>query len=365
MDPRSRALAVLKGEKPDRVPWYGDLDYWLAYLRAEKLLPERYQGDGLYQLHRDLGVGFYLQGYLPVRARYEGVRVTEETSGDLIITRVETPAGDLRSVEKYLPESYCRAYEERFVKDWRDLRALRYLYEHTYYEPDYDLAARRYDLIGDFGLVLCYLPRSPLMEMLTVLLGIRAIIYIEADAPDEFAETFAVLKRKTDEASQIALHSPAECLMIPENLSSETVGKRLFNQYVRPHDEEWVRRIKEAGKFSFIHMDGTLKGLIREVSATGFEVLEALTPAPVGDIPIEELRFWLSADCVIWGGIPGVYFTDLVSDEEFDAFVIRALAVMRREPRYVLGVADQVPPRSRWERIARVAELVEKHGQYE
>ena len=365
MDPRSRALAVLRGQKADVVPWYGDLDYWLTYLRAEKLLPERYQGDGLYQLHRDLGVGFYLQGYFPFRAHYEGVRVTEESNDNLTITRVETPVGTLRAVEKYLPESYCKAYEERFVKDWRDLKPLRYWCEHTHYEPDYSLAARRYDLIGDYGLVLCYLPRSPLMELVAITAGIRAVTYALADAPEEFAETFAALERKNDEACQIALDSPAECLMIPENLSSETVGKRLYNQYVRPHDERWARRIKEAGKHSFIHMDGTLRGLIREVSATGFHVLEALTPAPVGDIPIEEIGGWLAGDAIVWGGLPGVYFTDLVSDAEFDAFVLRVLAVMRREPRYVLGVADQVPPGSRMGRIARVAKLVEQYGSYE
>ena len=33
---------------------------------------------------------------------------------------------------------------------------------------------------------------------------------------------------------------------------------------------------------------------------------------------------------------------------EFDAFVIRTLHVMTSAPRYVLGVADQVPPRARW-----------------
>jgi hypothetical protein len=49
-------------------------------------------------------------------------------------------------------------------------------------------------------------------------------------------------------------------------------------------------------------------------------------------------------DTVFWGGIPGAFFTPLVSDEEFDAHVKRTIEVMRRSPRYVLGVADQVPP---------------------
>jgi len=37
---------------------------------------------------------------------------------------------------------------------------------------------------------------------------------------------------------------------------------------------------------------------------------------------------------------------------------------MTSAPRYVLGVADQVPPRARWQRIRRVADLVEQYGRY-
>jgi hypothetical protein len=364
MDVRSRVLAVLQGQKPDVVPWLGDLDYWMQYLRASGRMPEQYEGDGLYQYHRDLGVGFYLQGYFPFKTVYD-LEVVEEPAGVGKITRVKTPHGDLTEFQEWIPESYCIAWSTRFVKDWRDLAAYRYFVEHTHYEPDYALAARRYELIGDNGLVLCYLPRSPFMHMVAIDAGIRTISYALADAPDEFEATFETLKRKHDEASEIAVGSPAECLMIPENLSSEVVGKRLFNRFVRPHDSYWVKRIHDAGKHSFIHIDGTLKGLIRECSETGFRVLEAVTPHPVGDIPPEEVKDWVEPGTIIWGGIPGLYFSDLISDEEFDAYVIRVLQVWKSEARYVLGVADQVPPLSRPDRIARVAPLVERYGRYD
>ena len=41
------------------------------------------------------------------------------------------------------------------------------------------------------------------------------------------------------------------------------------------------------------------------------------------------------------------------------------LSVMRREPRYVLGVADQVPPDGLTSRVKRVRELVDRYGAYE
>ena len=361
---RSRALSILNKEKPDVVPWFGDLSYWIRYLNMSGKMPEQYKGNGMYKLHRDLGVGFYLQGYFPFKTVYDGLEISEENRDGFRIKKVRTPVGDLQEVRQFIKESYCWGPKEYFVKGVNDLKAFRYLIEHTYYEPDYKLAQDSYELIGNNGIVLCYLPKSPFMDMAVLQAGIEIMTELEADETEELEETLKTLEKKHDEAALIALNSPAECLMIPENISSEVVGKRFFEKYMRKYQEKWVSRIAEAGKFSFVHMDGTLKGLIKEVSSTGFSVMEALTPSPVGDIPFEELKDWTTSDSIIWGGLPGVYFTDFVSDNDFDRFVIFLLDIMKRNPRYVLGVADQVPPGASFERIKRVSELVEKYGRY-
>ena len=364
MNERERALAVLSGKKPDRIPWYADLAYWIEYLNTDDMMPEKYKGEGLYQLSRDLGAGFYLQGFFPFREIHDYDETTE-TQGHTTITRISTPYGTLEQVQNWLPDAYCWAITEKFIKSWRDLKALRYMFEHTHYEPNYQLAADRYDLIGDNGIVLCYLPRTPFMVTTVLLAGIQTVVYAVADAPDEFEETLAVMTQNRDIAADLAVNSPAECLMIPDNISSEVVGKNLYDKYVKPFHEKWTARIREAGKISCVHIDGTLQGLVREISDAGFDFLEAMTPHPVGDIPVEEWKDWVNDKAVMWGGIPGTYFTDLVSDQEFDEFVIRLLETMTSEPRYVLGVADQVPPRSRWGRIARVRPLVERYGSYD
>ena len=38
MTPRQRVMAILNGQTPDMVPWFGDLDYWASALigRGEK-----------------------------------------------------------------------------------------------------------------------------------------------------------------------------------------------------------------------------------------------------------------------------------------------------------------------------------------
>jgi len=362
MNRRERVLTLLSGRAPDRVPWLADLDYWASAMRRRGEVAPDFMGSPAYfDLNRQLGTGFYLQGYFPFKARYDStVRAETRQDGHVRWHTLETPAGALTSAWRYLPESFSEAPVKHLVEHRADLAALRHIYEHTAYEPDYDDIVRRQGWIGDNGVVLCYLPRSPFMQMVTEWSGIQALVALWTEAPDELDETLRVMERSHDQAAALAVASPAECLMIPENLSSEVVGKRFFERYLRGYQARWVERIRRAGKYSFIHMDGTLRGLLREVASVGFDVIEAVTPAPVGDLTFEEMRQLAGPSQILWGGLPGVYFTSLVDDAEFDRFARGALAAMSGQPRWVLGAADQVPPDGLRRRIAQVAQLVEE-----
>lgn len=364
MNNRERILKFLKKEAIDRVPWFGDLDYWYNGLKNSNKLPQKYHGDGYFQLNKDLGIGFYLQGYFPFKPEYRNVEVSIHTEDTIWQRKVETPYGVLSEQQKFLESSSCWAYEEHLVKSINDLKAFRYWIENTSFKEDYDEAERRKDIIGENGIVLCYLPRSPFMEMVAVYSGIENLVYIDMDDSSELKLTLETLEEKLDEAALIAVNTPVDCLMIPENLSSEVVGKNYYLNYMRPYEKRWIERIQEASKFSFIHMDGTLKGLIGDVAETGFDVMEALTPAPYGNIPIEELSDAAGPGPILWGGLPGPFFTNQVDESTFDEFVKQTLIVMRKEPRFVLGVADQVPPDALWERVGKVIELVEQYGRY-
>ncbi len=144
-----------------------------------------------------------------------------------------------------------------------DLPAFKCYLESLSFSPAYGEAARRKSIIGDNGVVLCYTPRSPFMQLVTTYIGIVRLVYLLADAPDEMQENFDIMERKYDLAAEIAVDSPAECIMIPENLSSEAVGKSYYRRFLRGYESKWIQRIKQAGKYSFIHMDGTLKGLLK------------------------------------------------------------------------------------------------------
>jgi hypothetical protein len=363
---RERLLTLLAGGTPDRVPWFGDLDYWATSLIGRGLKPRDFKSSDAYiEWHRDLGVGFYLQGYFPFKTVIENCRVSEWQQGPSRRRKIETPRGVLTETWTWLADSFSEAPTERLVKSPADLNAYRYLFENTRSEPDYALAELRRRQVGGTGVVLCYLPKSPFMQMVALDAGITAVTEAFADAPGQLADTLAAVRRAHDGAAGLALESPAEVLMIPENLSSEVVGTRFYELFMRDYHETWSGRIRAADRFSCVHLDGTLRGLLRQVCSAGFTFIEAMTPAPVGDLEIERWAEWSGNEStILWGGLPGVYFTDKVSDSEFERHVRSVLQVMTSRPRYVLGVADQVPPDGLERRVRRVGELVAAYGGY-
>ena len=333
MTPRERLLSLLHCEQPDQVPWFGDLDYLATALIAKRIKPEDFKASPAYlEWHREMRVGYYLQGYFPFRAIYD-LEERAWNEGNRRFHELVTPLGNLRECWEYLPDSYAEAPVEHLVKSEVDLPALRYVYEHTTVEPDYAFAYRRQEQIGQQGVLLCYLPKSPFMQLVALEAGITTVAFIENSVPAELEETIAVMKSLFDTAARIAVDSPAEMLMIPENLSSEMVGPRYFDRYMRGYQEQWASEIKMAGKISFVHMDGTLRGLLGKQASTGIRVIEAMTPWPVGDLAVEE---WSTSagnsDTILWGGIPGSYFTPHVSEEEFERHVRQVLNVMRIIP---------------------------------
>ncbi|MDP2991044.1 MAG: uroporphyrinogen decarboxylase family protein [Kiritimatiellota bacterium] len=366
MNDRARILALLNGQQPNRVPWLGDLTYWATALEQRGKAPKNFQSlPEYYNWHRELGVGFYLQGYPPYKVIHDDtVKLKREKHGNVTKLTITTPAGELYEETTYMPDSFTSAPTSHLIKEEKDLATLRYLTEHERYEPDYREASRRAELVRDLGVVLCYLPKSPFMQMTVGLAGIETVVGLALDATEEFEMLLECMEAKADEAAAIAIASPAECLMTPENLSSEVVGTHFFEKYMRGFQEKWNKRIKAAGKFSFIHMDGTVRGLLQQEASTGFTILEALTPQPVGDMPWAEMRPLAGPSPILWGGIPGSYFTPIVNDTEFDRHVKEMLELMKRDKRCVLGVADQVPPDALESRVRRVAELADEYGRY-
>jgi hypothetical protein len=346
----------------ERIPWFGDLSYYYGSLQYKGELDAKYQGtQGELQFYKDLGVGMYLYAPFVFHTEYtNGVVHTESKSAEEILERYDTPLGSITSRQKFLPESFCYAYTKHFVETIEDLRVMACIFENMRYKENYEEYNRCAALWGNDGLAMALAPISvaAMQKLLTRWAGVETTIDLFYDHTDEFEEILHRIESAQLPVFDIIAKSPAEVVAFPENLSSEITGSRFFKEFNLPYYQKVNRILHKEGKKTAIHIDGTLHPCLSMLSEAGFDIAEAVTPYPCGDIRISDLRNAAGPDIILWGGIPGALFTEMFTDKEFEDHVREVLALS--DDKFVLGVADQVPTDGLWHRIAAVRRLVDE-----
>ena len=116
-------------------------------------------------------------------------------------------------------------------------------------------------------------------------------------------------------------------------------------------------QLRAAGKYSFVHMDGSLKSLLPLMNQGGWDGIEAPTPAPQGDVTVEEIREALGDDTILLDGIPALFFLPSWPEADLYACAEKILALFKPS-RLILGISDEPPPDADFERMARFGRWV-------
>jgi hypothetical protein len=356
-------LRIIEGQPADEVVWTADLAYWIhAEQRAGRADPEWDTEEGQLRLCRSLGVMpyyYYGQFLLAEPVYAHGIDVSRTDRGDRSWTRFHTPVGDLVQETVYLPTSCSTGVTKHFVTSEQDLDILSYIIEHRHLEPtnlvDYEERRRawqRYD-----GFPSLALPRSPLAAFAYEWAGIQDAVFLLFDCRSKVERVFAMMAEQEGPILDAVCSASPPLVHFIDNLSSENFTS-LYDRYLGPHHRSRIERLHAHGVRCAIHMDGTVRGLLPKLAASGFDSVEALTPQPVGDVTAQEMRRIAGNErMALWGGVPGAMFAPPYTWDQMRAHVLSVLDSWRGTP-FVLGVADQVPPNGDIHFCRRIADLV-------
>lgn len=367
MTQRQRLLAVFCGEPVDHLPWAADLTYWYGARVHDNTVDEEHRGkEGFVRLHRDLGVCCYYVYYgQPMRSVSDDSVQTESSEEEGVSrTTIRTPLGSLTQENRWLPRSYCHGRTKPYVETPEDLRVLRYIVEHRSWEATPDSYREHQALLGEDGLAPGFVPRAPLSAMIAEWAGLTNTALLLADAREEMECTLDAIAASNAPALRLAAESEAPLYHFGDNLSAENIGG-LFDRYLRDYYRHAAEVLHEGGKFVAVHVDGTMRGLLHRFRDTGVDAIESLTPWPVGDVALEDLRAVAQDENVIlWGGLPGAMFSPAFSSQDIRDMTEKILALFgqtgRRGPRgrFIVGSADQVPPDGRIEDVRMVSDIL-------
>ena len=372
MNLEERLLAVFSGEKPDVMPWFADLTYWYRAKSYRNELPSKYLGErGKIRLYRDLGCGSHEELYnLPGELIYYNVRLTTSVEsfrdGTVIYEDgYQTPKGKIVAVRKFVPKSVSSAIIKYAVSTRQDLKVLQYIHKNQEFKKDYSLQYDRLKNWKGMGFVSSLPPRTPFQRLVVVWAGVVNTVRLMMKEPEELEETIQVISEADDPIYDAVCESPAPGVYFGENITSDVISPPIFKKYHMPYYKKRAEQLHAARKYIYVHIDGTLRGVLPLMEETGVDCAQSVTPAPVGDIPVERLLEVAGSNIILWGGLPGVYFSYLYPEKTLHQMAMDVIRHHPEGPKFIMGVADQVPPDGDIKRVKMITRLVEEHARYD
>jgi hypothetical protein len=277
---KERILTAMSWGQPDQVP-LSVYDWMLPRGTNERRL-------------REAGVGLIvrLPGHRVAHRQVEIVSREYQDGGRRLIRRtIRTPVGEAYQIVEPDP-----AYEtsnwihQHFIKGPDDYRVLEYYYRDMQFLENTSAIREAQRRVGADGLVMLRIAKSPVQEMLYQLMGVEqfAVDFQERRAP--FDSLHATMAKRYEELYEIAAESPVEILQLGDNIHSDMVGRERYRKYLMPEYAKITSRLRGTGKLLAVHMDGNLGALQSDIAASQFDIVEAMTPPPLGDFAVQEAR---------------------------------------------------------------------------
>jgi hypothetical protein len=277
---KERILTAMTWGEPDEVP-LTVYDWMLPRGMTERTL-------------REAGIGLItrLPGHRVTHREVEILSREYREGGHFLLRRtIRTPVGEawqtLRPDAAYGTSNWI---QEHFIKGPDDYRVMEFYHRDMVFEDNFDAIREAQRRLGADGLVVLRIAKSPVQEMLYQMMGLEQFAIDYQERRDLFDSLHAVMAGRYEELYDFAARSPVEILQLGDNIYSDMVGRERYRRYLMPEYAKIKDRLAGTGKLLAVHMDGNLRSLQEEIGEARFDIVEAMTPPPMGNFSIREAR---------------------------------------------------------------------------
>ena len=300
MNFQERINAVLHLSDPDQVPF-------APYI-------ESFPSGEYERMLRNRGMGLVVRKPTLWEAMPH-VQVEKKVEGDLSVNVYHTPKGDVREAYKqhsgrlYIEETGICV--EGLLKGIQDYEPLIYMIEDTIFHVDNSLYFDTIRDLGGDGLFTEYgcamTPYGHTRYLCGDSSGFDKWVFEQADHPQEFAGLFEAIVAREEHRMQLIAESPAEYIRFGDIDGSW--GPEVIRRYDLPFIKKWIPYLQSRGKICCVHAHAINLAFFKDLIAEmGFNVVEAFTPPPVGNLSIQEARAAWGKDTIIWINFPETMF---------------------------------------------------------
>jgi len=361
MTRRELNLAIFE-RKANAVLWQPRLETWIDHHLQHGTMPPRFRGLDNLSIYDALHCSIRYEasrGIEPCENPADVVR-TAEQDGDHYLETITTPRGSLHTLHRDIwhdGELANRRIEKYPVSTVADLRVLVDLVERTDYRANQQTFAEAAARVGHRAEPTIFLNSSGFTELIKNWCGLAGTFYLLADHPDEVAAYLEVCDRRDDRQIAAALQLPCLIFNLGDHATNEFTPPRVLEKYMLPRWQRISQRLHAAGRFVHSHWDGHAKAILPYLKDTGLDSVEALTPAPMGDITLEEIKAAVGDALVCLDLLPAIHFLPSYTLEEVVAFARKVIDMFA--PRLILGISDEISQVGEIEKVEAITELVD------
>lgn len=257
-----------------------------------------------------------------------------------------TPEGDLVEERVVEPEYESSQASKHYVTCPDDYRKLLSLLRSTRVLPFVEHFRQDEQRIGDDGLCLCMINRTPYQKLWVEYVSLEQLCMDLLDIPEVMAEVVAELERISRDIFRVVCQAAGEIelnyINFPDNITAPVIGEKYFRQYCVPMYNELAGMLAAQGSDVpvAVHMDGHLKPLWGAISESKVRVLDSFSPKPDNDTGVDD-ALALRADLRL-----GMNFPSSVHLRGPDEVYQTAMAILEQggqSGRLMIQISENVP----------------------
>jgi len=313
LTPRENILAVFRQGTPEWIPLVTHVDPYNQPNRegmspdlAEAMGTVRWCDENTVRLSRYLSLDIMDYMSEPVRIHRKNVTVESTRKGDDTIDAWHTPQGTLTQVRRRCRDDGTSYVVEHLIKSASDLPVLAAIFEDESLTLDTDIAVamrKRQELIGNDGILQCFIPGTPMGLMYRVYSGVETLAYLYHDAPQALRDLFTVMETNYQTRLKISLEAPADAYVGMDDTSTTVVSPAMFEACSLDLTDRRADICHEADKLYFHHSCGLIRDLLPLYRRTRMDAVHAFTEPPIGNVTIVDGRKLLGDKIAIRGGV--------------------------------------------------------------
>ena len=394
MTHKERMLLALKGEFADCLAFAPRLDLWHFPNAKAGTLPERHKGrtadeialsegwplhhvvvdyfsakdpDAL--LHRAIGV--HRMREHPFRVKFsDRINIEVKRNGPTTKVTYHTPLGTLKTMTELSDEMKMSGVavpwiKEHIVKSPEDLALVECLFENMDVIHNEDEFVEFAEEIGDDGLVFTTFTNaaSPMHHIQKYFLDNTEFFIFYREHYGKLSHLAQSMESFYEKGLSVIAGSSVEVVNWGANFDDTLTFPPYFKKEIVPWLQKAARVLAENGKYLSSHCDGENRGLLDLIKESNIHMAESVCPHPMTKVSINDYyRTWCDK-LTIFGGIPSnLLLRDTCSDEDFESFLNEFFRAITPGNRFIVGVADSVPPESDFERLVYLGERIRKEG---